>query len=151
MTPHAGLPPALPVFNESACPPFPKSSWPAWTTTVLPKIEFSPNRVANLSVLVPLATPLPLVLMLPKSPTCLVSSSGAPCVLPNGLKCGPADVHPFVLSPNWWMWNPLSALASLPSISHEMESGSEADDCSNDTTPLTLESPLKTATALTIL
>lgn len=60
-------------------------------------------------------------------------------------------MHPLVLSPNWWMWKPLKASGSLPSISHEMEIGSEADDCSKETTPLTLESPLRTATALTIV
>lgn len=69
ITPQAGLPPALPVFNESAWPPLPKSSVPAWTTTVLPKIEVGPNNLTNLSVIEPLANPFESVLMLPKSPT----------------------------------------------------------------------------------
>lgn len=69
MTPQAGLPPALPVLEESAWPPLPKSSVPEWTTTVLPKIEVGPSNLTNLSVIEPLATPLASVLMLPKSPT----------------------------------------------------------------------------------
>ena len=36
------------------------------------------------------------------------SSVGAPWVLPAGLKCGPVDRHPLVVSPSWWMWNPCS-------------------------------------------
>ncbi|KAH3683167.1 hypothetical protein WICPIJ_005864 [Wickerhamomyces pijperi] len=47
MTPQAGLPPALPVFKESAWPPLPKSSVPAWTTTVLPKMEVGPNNLTK--------------------------------------------------------------------------------------------------------
>lgn len=49
---------------------------------------------------VTLVGPSPLASMLPKSPTCLFSSLGAPCSLPQGLKWGPADVQPLVLSPN---------------------------------------------------
>jgi hypothetical protein len=33
-SPQAGRPPALPVFFESGCPPFPRSSVPECTTTV---------------------------------------------------------------------------------------------------------------------
>jgi hypothetical protein len=44
---------------------------------------------------------------LPKSPTCLSASSGPAWSFPNGLKWGPADIHPFVLSPNSWTWNPV--------------------------------------------
>lgn len=32
--------------------------------------------------------------ILPKSPTCLTSSSGAPWVFPKGLKCGPELIQP---------------------------------------------------------
>ncbi len=86
MTPQAGLVPALPVFLDSAFSPLPKSSVPEWTTTVLPRIEFGPINLINLSVVEPSAKPLASVEMLPKSPTCLTSSPGAPWVLPNGLK-----------------------------------------------------------------
>jgi hypothetical protein len=109
-------------------------------------MEFSPINLTNKSCLVPLATPEPSVLMLPKSPTCLSSSSGAPWVLENGLKCGPAEVHPLVLSPNWWTWNPLKEFGSLPAISQVMVVGPSSVVCSKFTTPDTLESPLNTAT-----
>ena len=146
ITPQAGLGPALPVFKDSSLPPLPKSSWPAWTTTVLPRIEVGPISLTKLSVLEPLATPSALVGMLPKSPTCLFSSSGAPWVFLKGLKWGPAEVQPLVLSPNSWMWKPLWALASQPVISHETVVGSLSEVCSNCTIPETPASPLKTAT-----
>merc|ERR1711916_374657 len=41
----------------------------------------------------------------PRSPT-RSSSVGPPWVFPNGLKCPPVDLHPFVRSPCWWMWDP---------------------------------------------
>jgi len=148
MTPQAGLAPALPVFLDSALPPLPKSSVPAWITTVLPKIEFWPINLTNKSCLEPLAIPDASVVTLPKSPTCLLSSSGAPCSLENGLKWGPAEVQPLVLSPNVWTWKPLEALASLPLISQVIVVGSDSDACSKLTTPLTLESPLNTATVI---
>lgn len=163
MTPQAGLPPAFPVFLLSACPPFPRSSVPAWTTIVLPRTECSPINLMCWSVTDPLAFPWPSVLKFPRSPTCLSESSGAPCSFPNGLtlsdQCwflqylsysqwGPAEVQPFVLSPNWWTCIPLSALASWPEISHEMLVGDDSDDCSKVTVPLMFESPRRTATVL---
>ena len=45
------------------------------------------------------ATPSESVSMLPKSPTCLEKSVGAPCALSRGLKWGPADVQPLLRSP----------------------------------------------------
>lgn len=59
---------------------------------------------------------------------------------------GPADVQPFVLSPNWWMCIPRSAVASWPEISQEMSVGEDSEVCSKVTVPLTLESPRRTAT-----
>lgn len=44
--------------------------------------------------------------MLPRSPTWRMAASGPPCSILLGLKWAPADVHPFVLSPNSWMWKP---------------------------------------------
>jgi hypothetical protein len=39
------------------------------------------------------AIPSSPTLIFPKSPACRVSSSGAPCSFPLGLKCGPAIKH----------------------------------------------------------
>lgn len=85
MTPQAGLPPAFPVFLLSACPPFPRSSVPAWTTMVLPRTECSPMSLMCESDTDPFAFPWPSVLKFPRSPTCRSESSGAPCSFPNGL------------------------------------------------------------------
>ena len=63
-----------------------------------------------------------------------------------GLQCGPALVHPLVLSPNWWTWIPRSADGSLPWISHEIVVSEDSEPCSNVTVPVTFESPLRTAT-----
>lgn len=71
-----------------------------------------------------LATPCALGSMLPKSPAWRTAASGAPCSLPCGLKWGPADMHPFVLSPNSCTWNPC-----LPGVRP-------------DTSPLTFTAPL---------
>ena len=108
MTPQANLPPALPVVLLSSCPPFPRSSTSAWTTTVRPKMLFSPSSDMNLSQILIAALPFSSAITFPKSPACRapLGSSGAPCVQPSGLKWGPADVQPSVLSPNWWMWKP---------------------------------------------
>jgi len=151
MTPQAGLPPPLPVFKDSAWPPLPKSSVPAWTTTVLPKIEVGPYNLTNLSVIEPFAKPEASVLMLPKSPTWRFSSDGPPWVLEKGLKCGPAEVQPLVLSPNSWIWKPLSAFESLPEISYEIVVASFSEACSKVTVPETPASPRKTATVWKVL
>lgn len=112
-----------------------------------PKTLSGPISLMNLSVIVSLTLPWPSVLKFPRSPTWRSSSPGAPWVLLKGLtdssrrvshqilqssihrqvdkgsekssniQCGPADVQPLVLSPNWWMCMPRSALESLPWIS----------------------------------
>lgn len=105
-TPQAKRAPALPVERLNSCPPFPKSSSSAWTTRVRPKIEFGPVREICESLISTLATPSALAITLPRSPACLLSSVGPPCVLPAGLKCGPAETQPLVLSPYSWMWKP---------------------------------------------
>lgn len=109
-------------------------------------MESAPINLTRASCLVPLATPSESVTMLPKSPTCLFSSSGAPWVLPKGLKWGPAEVQPLVLSPKVWMWKPLKALGSFPVISQEIIVGSASEACSKVTIPETFLSPLTTAT-----
>lgn len=62
------------------------------------------------------------------------------------IQWGPADVHPLVLSPNWWTCMPRSALASWPVMSQVIVVGLLSDDCSKVTWPLTFESPRRTAT-----
>ena len=108
ITPQANLPPALPVVLLSSWPPFPRSSTSACTTTVLPKMLLSPVSDMNLSVMSIAAFPLSSAITFPKSPAWRdpLASSGAPCVHPSGLKWGPADVQPSVLSPNWCIWKP---------------------------------------------
>lgn len=106
MTPQPRRAPALPVVLLNSCPPKPKSSMSACTTTVRPKMLLAPANEIKLSVISILATPDASAWTLPKSPTWRSAEFGAPCSLPVGLKCGPADVHPLVLSPNSWMWKP---------------------------------------------
>ena len=88
MTPQANLPPALPVVLLSSCPPFPRSSTSAWTTTVRPKMLFSPSSDMNLSQILIAAFPFSSAITFPKSPACRapLGSSGAPCEQPSGLK-----------------------------------------------------------------
>lgn len=100
MTPQAKRPPALPVVFESSCPPLPKSSASACTTTVRPKMLKFPASDKCLSSMSTLATPFSSAMMLPKSPACLTASVGAPWSLPAGLKCGPAAIG-FSLVYNW--------------------------------------------------
>ena len=108
ITPQANLPPALPVVLLSSCPPFPRSSTSACTTTVRPKMLLAPVREMNVSDMLIATFPSASAITFPKSPACRApfGSSGAPCVHPSGLKWGPADVQPSVLSPNWWTWKP---------------------------------------------
>ena len=47
ITPHATLPPALPVVFDSSWPPLPRSSTFAWRTHDLPRTEYAPNNVTN--------------------------------------------------------------------------------------------------------
>ncbi len=70
------------------------SSSPLYTTIERPIIDCGPINLTNWSVILTLALPSEPTVIFPKLPTCLVSSSGAPCVLPNGLKCGPKDGYP---------------------------------------------------------
>lgn len=128
--PQAARAPAFPVFRDSAFPPFPRSSVPLWTTTDLPRIEFSPNRVRYGSHTHPLEAPSSLMAMLPKSPKWRSKSSGAPWCVPFGLKWLPAEMQPLVSSPNWWTWNPFKELASLPTISQLILVNASGEACS---------------------
>jgi len=53
-----------------------------------------PVRDITESVILTLAIDEPSASILPKSPTCLISSVGAPWVFPKGLKCGPELMQP---------------------------------------------------------
>lgn len=64
-----------------------------------PIILVGPFNEITLSSKSSSATPWASVWMFPRSPTCRVLLVGAPCVLLKGLKWGPADAHPFVVSP----------------------------------------------------
>lgn len=92
MTPQAGRAPALPVFLLSSLPPWPRSSVPAWTTTVRPRTLSGPISLMNLSETEPLALPWASVLKLPRSPTWRSLSEGAPWVLLCGLTGGKKEV-----------------------------------------------------------
>ena len=85
MTPQAGRAPALPVFLLSSFSPLPRSSVPAWTTTVRPSTLSGPISLMNLSETLPVALPWASVLKLPRSPTWRSLSEGAPWVLLWGL------------------------------------------------------------------
>jgi len=63
-------------------------------------------------------------------------------------QCGPAEVQPLVLSPNWWTCMPRSAFASLPVMSHVMVVGEDSDSCSKVTVPVIFESPRTVATII---
>lgn len=112
ITPQPKRAPALPVVLLNSCPPTPKSSISAWTTTVRPTILLAPFNEINLSDKLILAIPSEPASIFPKSPTWRTAASGAPCSTFVGLKWGPADVQPFVLSPNSWIWKPCNPGAS---------------------------------------
>lgn len=126
MTPQAKRAPALPVDLLNSCPPSPKSSGSAWTTTVRPKMLCLPDSEICLSLMSTLALPESSAMTFPKSPACRTSCVGPPCSLPCGLKCGPALMQPLVLSPNSWMWKPCKP-AFNPVTSPETLTGSDSD------------------------
>lgn len=78
MTPQTSLAPACPVVLESSNPPFPKSSSPSWTTRARPMILFSPLSAMTLSKILTFAILLSSANIFPRSPTCLITSLGAP-------------------------------------------------------------------------
>lgn len=80
MTPQPRRPPALPVVFDNSCPPFPRSSTISCTTTARPTILWTPDSDIILSTMLTVASPWAFASMLPRSPTCLVASAGAPWV-----------------------------------------------------------------------
>lgn len=86
--------------------PLPRSSSPSWTTTLLPTIECIPVRVIRLSTKWIVQGTLLLAVIFPRSPRWRMASSLPPWVCFRGLKWPPAEIQPFVLSPNSWIWNP---------------------------------------------
>lgn len=79
ITPQAQRPPAFPVVDDREWLPLPRSSSPEWTTIARPRILCGPLSEILLSVIFTAASPSPLAWIFPKSPTCLMVSSGAPC------------------------------------------------------------------------
>ena len=107
MTPHAILAPACPVVLLSGKLPFPKSSSSAWSTYDLPRTDVSPESYIKLLVNTNVASvALAYITIFPQSPTCLISSKGPAWSWLKGLKWGPAEVHPCIKLPNWWIWSP---------------------------------------------
>lgn len=80
MTPHASREPACPVDRLSVNPPRPRSSVSACTTTARPSMLWAPTNEMSESWYVNCATPVLSAWMLPKSPACLISSLGPPCL-----------------------------------------------------------------------
>nr|ACR34401.1 unknown [Zea mays] len=148
MIPQATRPPAFPVLLLSSCPPLPRSSGSAWTTTARPMIEWGPARGIWLSVILTLTTPSSPAVTFPRSPAWRSSSSGAPCSLPTGLKCGPVDMQPLVVSPSACTWNPWSP-GLRPEILPVTVVG-PSPSCEKKMVPLT-SVPARTATAFTIV
>lgn len=126
MTPQAKRAPAFPVDFESSWPPSPKSSTSAWTTTVRPKIELLPIKEICLSAMSTVARPAALAVTFPRSPAWRIAWVGPPCSFPFGLKWGPALMHPFVPSPNSWIWKPWRP-AFKPSIEPVTLTASDSD------------------------
>ena len=81
MTPQATLGPALPVTKLSGLSPLPRSSSPPWMTMARPPTKAS-EASSNDTILSKMTTWVgrlsELATMLPKSPTCLLTSVGAP-------------------------------------------------------------------------
>lgn len=103
-------------------------------------------------------SPLPFDWRFPRSPTWRTLSLGAPWVWSNGLKWGPAEVHPLVRSPHWlnklvsrqivytwkwgwayWTWKPRLALGGRPLIFPISVTGPFLADWTKTMVPSTLE------------
>lgn len=103
-TPQPILSPALPVFNDSSLPPWPRSSGYIWTTQLLPRIVYGPTNEILLSLKLNSAIPFSSAYMFPRSPICLLQLSGPPWCYSNGLKWEANDVQPSLKSPSSWIW-----------------------------------------------
>lgn len=151
MTPQASRAPAFPVVHEvfpcvpiSEESPLPKSSSSSCTTTARPTMELGPERgICTSSISHSHASAV--ARMFPRSPAWRSSSVGDPCFLPFGLKCGPVLMHPLVVSPNSWMWNPCFPAARPVKDATTLVGPSP--DCVNVTVPATPALPVKTQMA----
>ena len=76
------------------------------TTMHRPMTECSPVREIIWSVRSSVAFPFASASTFPRSPTWRSAASGAPWFLLWGLKWAPAEMQPFVWSPNSWTWKP---------------------------------------------
>mmetsp|Transcript_40158 Transcript_40158/g.99400 ORF Transcript_40158/g.99400 Transcript_40158/m.99400 type:complete len:228 (-) Transcript_40158:35-718(-) len=151
MTPHARRAPALPVVLEvlpwvpiSEESPRPRSSSSSWMTTARPTMELAPLRGICTSVMVK-SHASAVAVTLPRSPAWRSALVGAPCTILLGLKWGPVDMQPLVVSPNSWMWNPWRP-AARPLMEPTAVVG-PSPDCVKVTVPDTPAEPVRTTTA----
>lgn len=108
-------------------------------------MEFAPDKGICISLMVNLHPPAS-AMTLPKSPACLVASVGAPCVILFGLKCGPVDMHPLVVSPNSWTCKPCLPGAK-PVMSPTTVVAPDGSSCVKVNVPATPAVPVRTTTA----
>lgn len=162
ITPHAIRPPALPVFFESGCSLRPKSSIFSWITKPRPTMFLGPPNEISRSWNLNRATPDSSACTLPRSPTCLTASVGAPwscyrlnlttksvrkfctgydlnysvcCGLTrSGLKWPPVLPHPPVMSPFSCTWKPCGP-GGRPTTAISINTGSPHLFCVNVTLP----------------
>jgi len=78
MTPQATRSPEFPVFEDRALSPLPRSSSPEWMTMLRPRMLCIPPSEMKLSVMFTTASPASLAWTFPRSPMCLLLSSGEP-------------------------------------------------------------------------
>mmetsp|Transcript_22666 Transcript_22666/g.56154 ORF Transcript_22666/g.56154 Transcript_22666/m.56154 type:complete len:207 (+) Transcript_22666:196-816(+) len=152
MTPQARRPPALPVVSEvfpwvpiSVESPRPRSSCSSWITHARPTMELGPERGICASEMVKVHASA-VASTLPMSPAWRTAASGAPCFILAGLKWGPVDMQPLVVSPNSWMWKPCMP-AARPLMSPTIVVA-PSSDCVKVTVPATPAEPVSTHTAL---
>lgn len=168
MTPQPTRPPALPVFFESGCDVFPRSSTSLWITTARPMMLLVPAKLISWSENLVSANPSSLALTLPRSPTWRTWSFGAPwsswitwnkrkCIhrsewtaieslTLSGLKCEPVLRQPFDKSPFSWIWKPWSP-GFRPATETSISTDSPQPFCENVTFPRILFGPNITAIA----
>ena len=108
MTQQAARGPACPVVILSSSPPRPRSSTPSWMTMALLSTLVSPLSFTRWSSILTTAFLSSSAATLPRSPTCLSTTPGAPWLLPKGLKWPPAPAQLSDRSPASWMWKPCS-------------------------------------------
>mmetsp|Transcript_20519 Transcript_20519/g.31048 ORF Transcript_20519/g.31048 Transcript_20519/m.31048 type:complete len:205 (-) Transcript_20519:8-622(-) len=143
MTPPATRGPLFPLVRESSWPPRPRSSSPAVTTRLRPMTLCGPISFTSRSSRCTCACPSSSTSTLPRSPTILSSSSGAPWFLPKGLNMPPALVRPCEKSPKTCMWMPCLP-GVRPVMTPSMIVGASSCACERTKCPPTPSSPVIT-------